>query len=83
MEYTMDEFEMYCQMRSSGVSPARVYQIARANGNDDIACLRLLRHVFSLSLVEAKSVIIEEKEQVAGLELGHEVAQFVLQRIGS
>jgi len=60
-----------------------VYQIARANGNDDIACLRLLRHVFSLSLVEAKSVIIEEKEQVAGLELGHEVAQFVLQRIGS
>jgi len=64
----MDDFNKYHQMHSAGSSPGEVYRIAKADGADEITCIRLLRQVFSLSLVEAKTVIVEASGQSTSLE---------------
>jgi hypothetical protein len=50
------EFAKYEEMGSTGVSAHDVYTTAKADGIDPIKMIRLLRHVFGLSLAEAKRV---------------------------
>jgi hypothetical protein len=50
--------EKYRAMRHVGLKPVEVYQLAKAEGLDFIACIRLLRDVFALNLVEAKEVAV-------------------------
>ena len=52
----MDDFTKYENLRNRGAKAREVYEIARADGLDLIALIRLLRKVFGLSLVEAKKV---------------------------
>jgi ribosomal protein L7/L12 len=54
----MSEFERYEVMRERGATPAEVYIAAKAVGEDDVTCIRLLRAVFNLSIVEAKEVTV-------------------------
>jgi hypothetical protein len=54
----MDNFSKYEEMRAAGATAEQVYLAAERSGADFLCCLRLLRKVFGLSLVEAKEVII-------------------------
>jgi hypothetical protein len=63
----MDDFTPYITLRNQGASTQAVYQAARANGLDFIASLRMLRHVFGLSLVKAKEVTVQADYGVASL----------------
>ena len=54
----MDDFSKYEQMRAAGATAEQVYLAAERSGADFPCCLRLLRKVFGLSLVEAKEVSI-------------------------
>ncbi|MCI0683123.1 MAG: hypothetical protein L0Y71_13560 [Gemmataceae bacterium] len=52
----MDDFTKLHAMRAQGASPEQIYATAKADGIDEITCIRLLRKVCSLGLAEAKSV---------------------------
>jgi len=52
----MSEFEKYEAMRLAGRTAAQVYEVAKQEGVDSIARIRLIRAVFGLDLVEAKEV---------------------------
>jgi hypothetical protein len=53
-----DDFSHYESMRDAGAEPVVVYQSAKLDGFDPVTLIRLLRHVFQLSLVQAKEVTI-------------------------
>ncbi len=66
----MDDFTKYENLRNRGAKAREVYEIARADGLDLIALIRLLRKVFGLSLVEAKKVggmldVLNSKQELA------------------
>lgn len=50
------EFDAYVAMQVAGADPVDVYRAARSNGVDQIASIRMLREVYSLSLDEAKKI---------------------------
>jgi hypothetical protein len=54
----MDDFSRYERMRDAGAEPVLVYRSAQADGLDPVTRLRLLRRVYSLSLVQAKEISI-------------------------
>jgi len=54
----MSEFPEFEQMRAEGASAIDVFRKAKAEGRDDIVCIRMVRAVFGLSLLEAKEVLI-------------------------
>ena len=54
----MNNFSKYAQMRNAGANARAVYLAAKADGIDGVRCIRLLREVFHLSLVDAKEVTI-------------------------
>lgn len=49
----------YAEMKASGSTPHQVYTAVRGDGLDLLTAIRLLRHLFGLSLVDAKSVTCE------------------------
>jgi hypothetical protein len=51
-----DDFAKYEAMKKEGASPEDVHREAVRDGIDNITVVRLIRHVFSLSLAEAKEV---------------------------
>jgi len=53
-----DDFTRYEAMRDAGEDPKAVYHVAKSDGHDEIASIRMLRSVFSLSLAEAKEVTL-------------------------
>jgi hypothetical protein len=55
----MDEFKEFEAMRSAGIDSLGVYHEASSKGFDQIACIRMLRIVFGLSLVEAAKIAFE------------------------
>jgi len=67
-----DDFSKYEAMRTAGLSAERVYQEAVRDGIDPITRIRLIRKVFTLSLGQAKDVILraegaaESSEQLQG-----------------
>ncbi len=63
-----DDFSKYEAMRDQGSGPRDVYLAAKADGHDPITLLRLLRRVFSLSLVQAKEVKVTAEGWASSLE---------------
>jgi hypothetical protein len=56
----MDDFSRYQVMRDSGATPREVYLAAKQHRMDEITSIRMLRAIFSLSLIEAKQATIAE-----------------------
>lgn len=53
-----EDFYPYVSMYLAGATPREVYLQAQADSLGDISCIRLLRAVFSLSLIEAKEIVV-------------------------
>jgi hypothetical protein len=49
------------------LNPTDFYRTAKAQGLSDIACIRLIRHVFHLSLTQAKEVMVVANEYADSL----------------
>jgi hypothetical protein len=64
----MDDFSKYESMRDKGTSPKDVCLMAQTDGLDPITVIRLLRSVFSLSLVQAKEVMVVAERSASSLE---------------
>ena len=64
----MDDFSKYESMRDKGALPPDVYLAAKADGLDSITVLRLLRKVFSFSLLQAKEVMVTAQGLANSLE---------------
>lgn len=54
----MDNFTKYEILRDRKITKEHIYLIAQADRLDNVTCIRMLRKVFKLSLVEAKEVTI-------------------------
>ena len=55
----MGDFSEYVAMRDNGVRAEAVFRQARHDGLDTVTCLRMVRQVFHLSLIEGKAVMIK------------------------
>ena len=55
----MEDFSKYVAMRDHGVEAEEVFRQARHDGYDTITCLRMIRQIFHLSLIEGKAVMIK------------------------
>jgi hypothetical protein len=55
----MDDVSRYVAMRDKGACAEEVFRQARQDGLDTVACLRTVRQVFHLSLIEGKAVMIK------------------------
>jgi hypothetical protein len=53
----MEGFDKYRELSGQGATPIHIYHVAKADGLDEIARIRLLRTVYNLSLAEVKKVI--------------------------
>jgi hypothetical protein len=54
----MDDWSKYQRLADEGATPYEIYLRAKDDGVDHIACIRLLRQVFNLDLMQAKEVTI-------------------------
>ena len=52
----MEDCSKYSVMRDHGVRAEEVFRQARQDGFDTVACLRIVRQVFNLSLIEGKAL---------------------------
>ena len=68
----MEDFSQYVVMRDKGIRAEKVFRQARHDGLDTVTCLRMVRQVFHLSLVEGKAVMI--KADTGGALQEHEEA---------
>lgn len=64
----MNPFDKYAALFGQEQDSQAIYRVAKADGLDGIACIRLLRHICGLSLVEAKRVIVTADERAESLE---------------
>ena len=64
----MDPFDKYAALFGQEQDPQAIYRAAKADGLDGIACIRLLRHICGLSLVESKRVMVTADERAESLE---------------
>jgi hypothetical protein len=55
----MEDCSQYIVMRDHGVHAEEVFRRARQDGFDTVVCLRIIRQVFNLSLIESKAVMIK------------------------
>lgn len=55
----MSEQRKYQLMQEHGASPKRLLARARDDGLTDVECIRLIRQLFGLSLIEAKAILVE------------------------
>jgi hypothetical protein len=55
-------------MRKSGASPEDVYRSAEQDGVDAITRIRLIRAVYSLSLGQAKEVVVRADGRASSLD---------------
>jgi ribosomal protein L7/L12 len=63
----VEELAKYRRMKASGGSASVVYRTAKDDGADEVTAIRMLRSVFSLSLVEAKEAILLSEPYGQGL----------------
>ncbi len=54
----MREHEKYHEMRLAGAEPENVYRKAKEEGMGPIVAIRMLRLIYGLGLVKAKSVVV-------------------------
>ena len=66
--HKLSDFTKYKYMRDAGANAQQVYMSAKTDGINPIACIRLLRELFQLSLVEAKEIIVAVDHQGIALE---------------
>ena len=64
----IDNFTKYDGMRDTGVGPEEVYRVAMQDGIDAITRVRLIRAVYSLSLTQAKEVIVRAEGSASSLD---------------
>jgi hypothetical protein len=55
----MEDCSKYIVMRDHEVHAEEVFRQARQDGFDTVVCLRIIRQVFNLSLIESKAVMIK------------------------
>ena len=55
----MGDFSTYVAMRAKGMGAEDVFRQARHDRLDTVTCLRMVRQVFQLSLIEGKAVMIK------------------------
>lgn len=55
----MEDCSKYIAMRDNGVRAEEVFRQARHDGFDTMTCLRMVRQIFNLSLIEGKAVMIK------------------------
>ena len=55
----MGDFSQYVAMRDKGARAEEVFRQARHDGLDTVTCLRMVRQVFHLSLIEGKAIMIK------------------------
>lgn len=78
-----DDFTRYHVMRQSGALPEDVYRAALRDGVDSITRIRLIRVVCSLSLGEAKEVILRAEGKSATIgEFQEKIADTIEQKLG-
>ncbi len=63
-----DDFSKYEKMRDRGLDASKIYLETRIDGKDPIMLIRMLRRVFTLSLVEAKEVKVKAEGLANSLE---------------
>ena len=63
-----DDFSKYEMMKGAGSSPEQVYREAVRSGVDPITRIRLIRAVYSLSLGQAKEVIVRAEGEAESLD---------------
>ena len=63
-----DDFTKYEVMRNSGKGPKDVYRAAMQDNVDAITRIRLIRAVYSLSLSQAKEVIVLAEARASSLD---------------
>ena len=61
----MEDYSKYIAMRDHGVRAEEVFRQARHDGLDTVTCLRMVRQVFNLSLIEGKAVMIKADTEVS------------------
>ena len=61
----MGDFSKYVLMHDHGVRAEEVFRQARQDGLDTVTCLRMVRQVFHLSLIEGKAVMIKADSGVS------------------
>jgi len=61
----MEDFSKYVAMRDHGVRAEEAFRQARHDGLDTVTCLRIVRQVFHLSLIEGKAVMIKASTGVS------------------
>ncbi len=54
----MDDLDKYTALRDAGATPEAIYRQIEADEADPIARIRIIRQVFSLTLVEAKELMV-------------------------
>jgi hypothetical protein len=64
----MADLRKYQQMHATGVTPVDIYRAAQQDGLGEIACIRLIRQLFQLSLVDAKEVMFRATGWSASLQ---------------
>ena len=67
MKNYVDNFEKYAICSSRGISAKKTYEIAKQDGLNFGECIRMLRQVYTLSLIDAKEVIVTVDEKVNSL----------------
>lgn len=78
-----DDFTLYESMRRSGAGSEEIYRAASANGVDPITRIRLIRALCSLSLREAKEVILRAEGQAATInEFQEGIAEAIERQAG-
>lgn len=58
MTLFLDDANKYKQMLRQGAEPTAIYLAAKEDGVNRIACIRLLRELFEMTLAQAKETII-------------------------
>ena len=78
-----DDFTRYEAMRRSGAGSEEIYRAASANSVDPITRIRLIRAVCSLSLREAKEVMLRTEGQAATIDEFQEgIADTIERQVG-
>lgn len=70
----MDDFAPFRSIKTSGGGLADILRAARAAGHGDMFCIRMLRDLYGLSLMEAKNTLLEVEQSSSVREYQRKLA---------